>query len=422
MAAQPEAAETPAPARLGPRPYVQHLTTATTAWASSLAALPHLSNGSLPWNGRLASQPASERESLLASLAGVDQQAFAAAVAAEAKRRRNRFEDGVAAYRAHPYRRTLPQAPVLWQQGTTKLLDYRSDKVRRDRPAVLVVPSLVNRFYVLDLLPESSFLRWFASEGFPVFVVDWDAPGVEERAFDLTAYTDRRLVPMLDAVIAANDKRKPIVFGYCMGGNLALALAHRRATDIARLALLATPWDFHAERPEQARWLGAIAGWLMPAMATAGALPVDAIQSLFAAIDPMQVIRKFVDFGALDPASERARRFVALEDWLNDGMPLAAPVAIETLAGWYGANTPATGTWRIGESAVDPRRCVIPSLAVIPAGDRIVPPGSALALADMLPNGETLRPAAGHIGMMVGSRAERDVWRPIADWMAETGA
>jgi len=422
VAAQPEAAATPAPARLGPRPYVQHLTTATAAWASSLAALPHLSNGSLPWNGRLPSGPARERENLLASLAGIDPDAFADAVAAEAKRRRNRFEAGVAAYRNHPYRRTLPTAPVLWQDGTTKLLDYRSGRGRRDRPAVLVIPSLVNRFYVLDLLPDSSFLRWLAAEGFPVFVADWDAPGTEERTYDLTAYTDRRLVPMLDATIAASGGRKPILFGYCMGGNLALALAHRRAKDIARLALLATPWDFHAERPDQARWLGAMAGWLMPAMAAAGALPVDAIQSLFAAIDPMQVIRKFVEFGALDPSSDRARRFVALEDWLNDGMPLAAPVAIETLAGWYGANTPASGNWRIGDAPVDPRRCGLPSLAVIPAGDRIVPPGSALALAAALPNVETMRPAAGHIGMMVGGRAERDVWRPIADWMARAGA
>ena len=42
-----------------------------------------------------------------------------------------------------------------------------------------------------------------------------------------------------------------------------------------------------------------------------------------------------------------ARRFVVLEDWLNDGVPLAAPVAREVLSGWYGANTPAAGAWRL---------------------------------------------------------------------------
>jgi polyhydroxyalkanoate synthase len=161
-----------------------------------------------------------------------------------------------------------------------------------------------------------------------------------------------------------------------------------------------------------------MAGWLLPPMAAGGALPVDAIQSLFAALDPMQVIRKFLAFAELDPASDRARRFVALEDWLNDGMPLAAPVAIETLAGWYGANATATGNWRIGGAPVDPAACDVPSLVVIPAEDRIVPPGSARALASILPDVTAMSPAAGHIGMMVGGRAEREVWRPIADWIA----
>ena len=401
------------PERLGPRPYMQHLATATGAWTSSLAALPLLKNGSLPWSPPLQS----DRAALLANLDNVEPREFAAAVVGEIAARRARFERGVATYRTHPYRRDMKPVPLLWQAGTTRLLDYRNDATDRNLPPVLVVPSLVNRYYVLDLMPETSFLRWLANQGFPVFAIDWDAPGADERGFDLTAYTTERLEPILDAVRTASGKAKPIVLGYCMGGNLALALAHRRERDLAGLALLATPWDFHAERPEQARGLGAMAAWLMPTMAVSGALPVDAIQSLFAALDPMQVIRKFLAFADLDPGSDRARRFVALEDWLNDGIPLATPVAIETLAGWYGANTPATGQWRIGGTGVAPAACNLPALVVIPDTDRIVPPGSARALAAVMPKAAAMTPAAGHIGMMVGSRAEREVWRPIVSWL-----
>ena len=402
-----------APERLGPRPYMQHLATATGAWTSSLVALPLLKNGSLPWSPQLQR----DRAALLANLGSVEPQEFATAVVGEITARRARFESGVAAYRTHRYRRDMAAVPLLWQAGTTRLLDYRNDATDKTLPPVLVVPSLINRYYVLDLMPETSFLRWLANQGFPLFAIDWDAPGADERGFDLTAYTTERLEPALDAVRAATNNIKPIVLGYCMGGNLALALAHRHARDLAGLALLATPWDFHAERPEQARGLGAMAAWLMPTMAAAGALPVDAIQSLFAALDPMQVIRKFLAFAELDPDSDRARRFVALEDWLNDGIPLATPVAIETLAGWYGANSPATGQWRIGGTVVSPASCDLPALVVIPDTDRIVPPGSARALAAALPNAQAMTPAAGHIGMMVGGRAERGVWQPIAAWL-----
>ncbi|MEX0807458.1 MAG: alpha/beta fold hydrolase, partial [Dongiaceae bacterium] len=306
---------------------MQHLATATGAWTSSLAALPLLKNGSLPWSPQLQSG----RAALLENLGNLDAREFAAAVVGEIAARRARFESGVASYRTHLYRREMKPVPLLWRAGTTRLLDYRNDASDKRLSPILVVPSLVNRYYVLDLMPETSFLRWLSKAGFPVFAIDWDAPGAEERGFDLTSYTTERLEPALDAVRLATKGAKPIVLGYCMGGNLALALAHRRERDLAGLALLATPWDFHAERPEQARGLGAMASWLMPTMAAAGALPVDAIQSLFAALDPMQVIRKFLAFAELDPASDRARRFVALEDWLNDGIPLATLVAIETL-------------------------------------------------------------------------------------------
>jgi polyhydroxyalkanoate synthase len=154
-------------------------------------------------------------------------------------------------------------------------------------------------------------------------------------------------------------------------------------------------------------------------MESRGELPVDIIQGLFAGLDPQLVLRKFLAFARLDPDSPQAAAFVALEDWLNDGVALSAPVARECLGGWYGENTPARGTWRVAGQVVDPRMLDMPSLCVIPARDRIVPPASAQALAEMFPRArnETLVPRLGHIGMMVSAGAERQVWRPLADWL-----
>jgi poly(3-hydroxyalkanoate) synthetase len=201
-----------------------------------------------------------------------------------------------------------------------------------------------------------------------------------------------------------------------MGGTLALGLAQNRASDLAGLALLATPWDFHAERVEQAELLAALLPGFEPVLEVLGELPVDMIQALFAALDPSLVLRKFLGFAGLDPGSERACQFVALEDWLNDGVPLAASVARECLGQWYGTNATARGAWRLRDHAVLPQRIKTPSLAVIPDQDRIVPPGSALALAQALPDCRILRAPTGHIGMMSGGRAEAAVWQPFAKW------
>jgi len=329
---------------------------------------------------------------------------------------------GIMRYRHHPYRRQVTNPPPVWEEGTTRLLDMRcerkSGKSDDTRYApVLLVPSLINRGYILDLHHDHSFARWLAEQGLDVFLLDWDAPGETEQNFTLTDYIARL---NRAAMFVNRELDAPIsLVGYCMGGMLTLASALALGPKAASLTLMATPWDFHSERADQARLIGQSALLLEPAMAAAGNLPVDLLQALFASLDPWLALNKFAKFAAFEPESERAEAFVALEDWLNDGVPLTTPVARECLAGWYGRNDPAQGRWRIAGTPVRPEDLSCPTLAVIPANDRIVPPTSAEALAAQIKGARTLRPTAGHIGMMAGKRAITPVWEPIADFLKE---
>ncbi|MDF2766667.1 MAG: poly-beta-hydroxybutyrate polymerase [Rhodospirillales bacterium] len=397
----------PATLRQGPRPLPLHLGLATTAWLGSSAAWTS-SNAGWP----ISKGPLAERAAALAQEAArLDPAQLAEAIAREGRRRYGEFLEGVLAYRRHPYRRALTDPPELWREGSTRLLDYAPG----GGVPVLVVPSLVNRSYVLDLTPERSLLRRWAAEGLRPLLLDWGRPGEAERGFDLTGYI-LRLERALDVVIETAGRPAAAV-GYCMGGLLALALAQRRAADLGGLVLLATPWDFHAERAEEARRVGAIGAALMPFVEAWGELPLDLLQAFFAMVDPMQVPRKFLGFAGLDPASDKARLFVALEDWLNDGVPLAAGVAQECLVGWYGENRPGSGSWQVAGEAVRPERLRLPSLVVVPGADRIVPPMTALALAERIPAAERLDPHAGHIGMVVGGGADRLMWEPVRRWI-----
>jgi polyhydroxyalkanoate synthase subunit PhaC len=394
--------------RLTPRPLPAHLASATTLWLSSRAALPILKNVSLP------SSAAAERLRALAA----EIHAFGPADVAEALDREiigtaGSYLAGLTAYRRHPFRRRKRAMPVLWRDGTTRLLDYGG---KTTGPLVLVVPSLINRYYVLDILPERSFLRHLVGQGLRPVVVDWQMPGSKERHFDLTDYIVGRLAAAFAA--AHGIAGAPIgMVGYCMGGLLALALALRRQSEIACLALLATPWDFHAERAEQARRLGRFADHLPLGSGRAGNVPVDIVQSLFFMLDPFTALRKFTRFAALDPEGDEARSFVALEDWLNDGVPLALGVARDCARKWYGDNQPGRGRWQIGGQRVDPKLLRRPALVVVPRRDRIVPPRSAEPLATELGAATVLRPQLGHVGMMSAARAPAMLWTPIAEWL-----
>ena len=395
--------------RRGPRPLALHLSLLAARRATALGMLP-LATASPGWNaGWPRSKPgqaALQRIAARLAAAGTPPEAFAAAVLRALNREDAALLAGIRAYRAHPSEAPRPAAPLRWAEGSARLLDYGGAG-----PTLLVIPSLVNRAQVLDLLPEASMLRHLAGAGLRPLLLDWGAPGEAERGFTLTDLVAGRLERALAAI-----GHPVILAGYCMGGLLALAAAQRNPGRVRALALLATPWDFWAEGAARPRALAALLPALEPLMARSGTLPVDVLQALFVALDPFGSAARFRGFTAADPASPATRRLVALEDWLNDGIALPAAIAREAIGGWYGANSPASGAWRIAGAAVDPGALRLPSFIAIPARDRIVPPAAAAPLVSLIPGALSHRAPAGHIGMVAGSGAEASLWRPLLAW------
>jgi polyhydroxyalkanoate synthase len=338
---------------------------------------------------------------------------FAKAVSDQALAQDSALIGGIAAYRRHPWHRDLEDPPHVWREGSSELLDYSPGSAS---PTILFVPSLINRAYILDLRSAGSMMRWFASHGTRPLLLDWGYPGDLERRFTLTDYVAGRLER---AILAATRLTGgPIVLaGYCMGGTLAVAAAQRRPDLIRGLALLAAPWDFHAPSAQRGEFGAMALDLLEPILQADSALRVDFLQALFALLDPWSVAEKYRKFHRLDPNSDTARLFVAMEDWLNDGVPLAAPVARACLGEWYGQNLPPRNEWCIAGMPVDPRELTMPAFVAIPARDRIVPPASASPLGELLRHVYVHQPGAGHIGMAAGPRAERELWLPLLRWV-----
>ena len=115
--------------------------------------------------------------------------------------------------------RDLADPPSVWSEGSSRLLDYGPPEGR----PVVFVPSLVNRAYVLDLLPGHSMMRFLAAQGVRPLLLDWGFPGETECDFTLTDYVAGRLVRALAAIGEPVD-----VMGYCMGGLMALGAMQQR--------------------------------------------------------------------------------------------------------------------------------------------------------------------------------------------------
>ncbi len=288
--------------------------------------------------------------------------------------------------------------PEIARVGGVCLRDYGGTG-----PTAVFVPSLLNPPTVLDLAVGNSLLRWLSGRGVRPLLVDWGAL-VAERGLDLDETIGERLVPLLATL------GEPVALaGYCLGGTLALAAAAH--VPVTRLALLATPWRFDGYDAAQRAGVAQLAAATRALAETLGCLPMDLLQPMFWALDRDGVVAKFGAFAATDPASDRARAFVALEDWASDGPALPLRVARDLFDGLFAANLSGTGAWRIGGAAVRPAALGIPILDIVATLDRIVPAATALG------PGQRLVLDAGHVGMIVGSRAPTLLWEPLARFL-----
>ncbi len=315
---------------------------------------------------------------------------------------------GLEAYQTSPLKAQRAQHKSVWSSGTTRLLQAGGDGI-----PVLIVPSLVNRYDILDLDARHSFVAYLAGQGFAPYILDWGAPGPAEKTFTVDDYITRRLYPAL-AQLA-----RPHVIGYCMGGTMAAGAVAALAdqSNIRSLTLLAAPWDFHAGDPNMPLRMSSYAVSASAVMDATGTLPVDWIQALFASIDPLFAFNKFRSFADLDQTSEKARRFVIVEDWLNDGVDLTAPAAAQALNQWYVANEPHNGVWTIGKNLALASNIAVPTLVVAAGNDKLVPAPSALAIVRQIDASQSITPGIGHIGMMASDRAPGDVWQRVAGWL-----
>ncbi|MEZ4405475.1 MAG: alpha/beta fold hydrolase [Polyangiales bacterium] len=316
------------------------------------------------------------------------------------------------------------------------LMPTPRDTIRRDGPAslyrfrrpegapaaprrpVLLVPSMINRWYVLDLRAGASLVEALTRAGHDVWCLDWGVPRDEDRDLRWDEVIDR-LSRMARAVRRETGADAIGVLGYCMGATLSSIFAALEPSRVAALVNLAGPIDFtrsgllgHLVDP---RWFD------VDAIAEAGNVAPTQMQSGFTALRPTLNLSKLV--GVIDRGGDAKamESFNAMEAWGNDNIPFPAAAYRTYISELYQQNLLVKGEHRVKGRRVDLGAIDCPVLVIGSERDTICPLPAARALIERSSATDTtvLAVPGGHVGAVVGSRASRELYPATAKWLRE---
>ncbi|HEU5048124.1 MAG TPA: class I poly(R)-hydroxyalkanoic acid synthase [Rickettsiales bacterium] len=128
----------------------------------------------------------------------------------------------------------VTKGKVVYQNDLIQLIQYAPLTEKVHAVPMLIIPPWINKYYILDLQPENSLVRWLVSKGFTVFVISWVNPdeNLGHKRFD--DYMLEGIIAALDAIEKATGEKQINATGYCLGGTLlAITLSYLKAKKLA---------------------------------------------------------------------------------------------------------------------------------------------------------------------------------------------
>lgn len=310
---------------------------------------------------------------------------------------------------------------VIWTRNKATLYRYVPSAQIRFPVPVLLVYALIDRPFILDLIPGNSFVEYLVQQGFDVYLLDWGIPGQDDRTLSFDDYVLDYLAPAVRQVLRTSRAEAVTLFGACIGGLLAAMYAALiPGPQLRNLILYATPIDCSPENLGPFRWItapGVRPGWLV---ALFGNVPPEFVGST---PPPLKTITGYLgtvlgwgDRLSQDPS---LATWIALNQWVSEGIPFAGEAFRQMIHDLIQHNELVKGEFRLRGRPVDLKNITCSLLSIAGTQDIIcrVPQAEAIIRLAGSQDKEFCVLEGGHIGMMAGAEARQRLWLKVHRWL-----
>lgn len=320
----------------------------------------------------------------------------------------------------------IAQTPkeLVWTLNKAKL--YRYSPVvpaeKRHPVPLLLVFALMNRPYILDLRPGHSFVEFMVSRGYDVFLLDWGAPGLEDKQLKFDDYTLDYMPRAIRKLKAVSGCEEFSLLGWCIGAILTTIYAAMRPDDgLRNLLLLTAPLDFSNKKALTfARWTEEKHFDVEKVLAAFGNMPGEMIDYGAKSLKPVEnYISNYLKLWDNLDNRQIVESWHAMNTWVTDNIPIAGGAFRQLIVDLYRNDRLMKGELLIRGERVDLTRLRANLLTVIAEGDHITPPCQSEAILSKVGSSdkELFRVPGGHIGIMAGSGAHKLTWPHIDRWL-----
>jgi polyhydroxyalkanoate synthase len=320
----------------------------------------------------------------------------------------------------------IAQTPkeLVWTLNKAKLYRYTPVVPQQERHPVplLLVFALMNRPYILDLRPGHSFVEFMVSRGYDVYLLDWGAPGLEDKHLKFDDYALEYLPRAIRKVKAISGSAEFSMLGWCIGAILTTIYASMRPDDgLRNLIMLTAPLDFSNKQGLTfARWTDEKYFDVDKVLAAYGNMPGDMMDYGAKSLKPVEnYVGNYLKLWDNLDSPHIVEAWHAMNTWVTDNIPLAGGAFRQLIVDLYRNDRLMKGELMIRGQRVDLHQLRANLLTVIAEGDHITPPCQSEAVLAKVGSSdkELYRVPGGHIGIMAGSGAHKRTWPHIDDWL-----